>query len=286
MQARPARYVRVNGLSTGMTMDDVASTIGANPDGYVLPKCEGPDDIEALARIVAACGSTPKGILAICTETVRGVRRLMREDWSHPSLVGLTWGGEDLRVDLSAMANRDLQGNYLSPFVAARDLALLAAKEARVLAIDAVFTDFGDEAGLVRETRNARDMGFDGKLAIHPVQLQPIRDSFAPSEAEIAWAHGVIAAIGDGQSGVGRLDGVMVDRPHLKLAEKILGSADCEQVSGRDVRGRPRPKFPTDLSPAFLSPSRRGPPGSGFLSHLHASTGHDEPETRSVRCRA
>src|SRR3546814_11665809 len=89
----------------------------------------------------------------------------MREDWSHPLLAALTWGGEDLSADMGAERNRDEAGMYLGPFQMARDQTLLAAIEAGVSAVDAVFPDFCDEAGLMREARAAKARCFNGKLA-------------------------------------------------------------------------------------------------------------------------
>lgn len=86
-----ARFVRVNALDTGVTEADVAATATTGLQGYVLPKCEGPDDIATLAALMDRHGGAASlGILAIATETARAVRRLMREDWSHPRLLGLT----------------------------------------------------------------------------------------------------------------------------------------------------------------------------------------------------
>ncbi|MFC3674284.1 HpcH/HpaI aldolase/citrate lyase family protein [Ferrovibrio xuzhouensis] len=218
-----ARFVRVNGLTTKLTEDDVAATAAAGPDGYVLPKCEGPDDIEALAALIARHGGTESiGIMAIGTETVRGLRRLMREDWSHPRLTALTWGGEDLSADMGAERNRDEAGMYLGPFQMARDQTLLAAIEAGVSAVDAVFTDFRDEAGLMREARAAKALGFTGKMAIHPAQVPVIHAAFRPEPAEVDWARAVIAALDVTGEGVASLNGVMLDRPHLVRAHKIL----------------------------------------------------------------
>ncbi len=225
-KAKPARYVRVNDLSTGCTAEDVAETIAGRPDGYVLPKCQGPQDIAALAELIRSHDPQPlPGILAICTETVRSVRNLMRLDWTHPMLVGLTWGGEDLQADLGARSNRSDGGCYLSPFAMARDLSLLAARDAGVLAIDAVHTDFRDQGGLIEEVRQAKQLGFDGKLAIHPAQVEPIRANLAPDQADMDWAAKVVELLETAQNGVAELDGRMLDQPHLKLARRILGSA-------------------------------------------------------------
>lgn len=217
------RYVRVNGLSTGLTEEDVATTVAAAPDGYVLPKCEGPADIEALSALISRFGGSEKiGIMAIGTETVRGLRRLMREDWSHSRLSALTWGGEDLAADMGAERNRDEAGDYLGPFLMARDMTLLAAVEAGVAAVDAVFTDFRDEAGLLREARLAKTLGFSGKMAIHPAQVPVIHAAFRPEPAEVDWARAVIAALEAANEGVASLNGMMLDRPHLIRARKIL----------------------------------------------------------------
>lgn len=226
---RPApmpRFVRVNALETGMVEADVAATAAAGPAGYVLPKCEGRDDIDALSDVMTRHALEAEcGILAIATETVRAVRALMRDDWSHPRLMGMAWGGEDLAADLGAAANRATDGAYHSPFRFARDTMLFAAKAAGVAAIDAVFTDFRDEPGLKAEALAASVCGFDGKLAIHPAQIDPIHRALAPTEDQITWARQVVDAMAAAGDGVARLDGKMLDRPHLRQAEKLLGRA-------------------------------------------------------------
>ncbi|MBT3143843.1 CoA ester lyase [Phaeobacter gallaeciensis] len=221
--SRPARYVRVNDLASGYTAKDVEDTIAGKPDGYVLPKCEGPHDIETLAEMIRRHGVSPlPRILGICTETVRGVRNLMRMDWEHPMLVGLAWGGEDLQANLGARSNRSAGGGYASPFALARDLMLFAARDANVLAIDAVYTDFRNELGLTQETEAAKALGFDGKMAIHPGQIGPIHNALKPDQTEREWAAKVVALLEASETGVAQLDGEMLDRPHLKLAEQIL----------------------------------------------------------------
>ncbi|WP_417680409.1 HpcH/HpaI aldolase/citrate lyase family protein [Roseibium sp.] len=223
----PAVYIRVNDLTTGLTGQDVESTCGVRPDGYVLPKCEGPDDIERLAAMIRShAADRQPGILAIATETVRGVCNLMRLDWSHPQLVGLTWGGEDLKAELGASRNRSQDGAYLSPFALARDLTLFAAKASGVLAIDSVYTNFRDGEGLAVEAGQAAAVGFEGKMAIHPDQIAEIHTQFTPDAEEIAWARKVIATLEAAGSGVASLDGQMLDRPHLRAAERLLRRVD------------------------------------------------------------
>lgn len=225
-QIAPARLVRVNALQSGETEADVTATVAAAPEGYVLPKCEGLDDIEALSRIIEAAGGGPEiTIMAIGTETVRGLRRLMREDWTHPRLAALTWGGEDLAADMGATVNRDAAGHYLSTFRLARDTALLAAIEAGAAPVDSVFTAFRDSEGLKAETSAAGALGFTGKMAIHPAQIGPINAAFTPGEEQIAWAREVQVRMAAAESGVAWLNGEMLDAPHLRRAERILSLA-------------------------------------------------------------
>lgn len=235
--ARPAvpmkRYVRVNALSSGLTASDVAETGAGAPDGYVLPKCEGPHDVEALSSLMAKhCANPRTDIMAIATETVRAVRSLMRRDWSHPRLGALCWGGEDLAADIGAERNRDGTGAYHSVFGLARDLTLLAAVEAGVAAVDAVYTDIDDADGLTRETRHAKELGFSGKLAIHPRQIPLIHEALRPSDAQIVWAEAVVTAFAQPGSGTFSLNGEMIDRPHLIRAQRILGSRARQQEGG------------------------------------------------------
>lgn len=216
------RWVRINALDTGLAEDDLGAVLPAGPAGIMLPKCEGPDDLDQLEALMRMQGGTLP-IVAIATESVRALRRLMRQNWAHPLLHALAWGGEDLAADLGASCNRGPDGRYLGPFALARDMVLLAAHEAGVPALDAVYTDFRDAAGLRAEAGEAAALGFGGKMAIHPEQIGVIQQAFIPDAARVDWAHRVIAAMASG--GVAQLDGTMLDQPHLRQARRILALA-------------------------------------------------------------
>lgn len=223
--AQPApmlRFVRVNALDTGLTEEDVAATAVGKPDGYVLPKCAGRGDIDALSALIEKHGAGDARIFAIATETVRAVRSLMSSDWSHPRLSAMTWGAEDLAADMGAIRNRNDGGRYYSPFTFARDAMLFAALDAGVAAVDSVYTNFRDEVGLIAEARAALDCGFTGKMAIHPAQVAPIQEVFTPTTDQVAWARKVVAAMDGAGKGVVQVDGIMIDRPHVKTAQGIL----------------------------------------------------------------
>lgn len=221
----PARFVRVNAMDTGLTEADVKATAALRPDGYVLPKCQGYDDIEALTQLIDKYnGSRATQIMVIATETVRAVRSLMRENWSHPRLTAITWGGEDLAASMGAYSNREADGGYASAFIMVRDLALFAALEATVAPVDAVFTNFKDNEGLASEAKAASAIGFTGKMAIHPAQVPVINTAFTPNPTQVDWANRVIEAFAKTGNGTASLDGEMLDAPHRKQAEAILAT--------------------------------------------------------------
>jgi len=221
-------YVRINGFGPGLIEADLPVALEGGAIGVVLPKCEGPTDVERLAKVLdtmeAAAGRAigATGIVAIVTETARGLQCLRDFREPLPRLVGLMWGAEDLSADLQGTSNRDpATHDYLPPYALARDLCLIAARAVGVSAIDAVYPDFRDVDGMAREARAHRALGFDAKSAIHPAQLAAIEEAFAPSEADRQWAERVIAAFGH-DAGVVQLDGVMLDVPHLRRARQIL----------------------------------------------------------------
>jgi citrate lyase subunit beta/citryl-CoA lyase len=225
---RPRRYVRVNSLDTASCRDDVETVIPAGPDGIVLPKSFGPEDVARLSDMVERHEPpAQKGkieIIVVCTETPSSTLSLAAKSWHHPRLAGLMWGGEDLSAAICATANRDNQGRYTGPFALARNLCLLAARAAEVAPIDAVFTDFRDGDGLRREADAARRDGFSAKVAIHPSQVDIINGCFTPTEDERRWAERVIAAFENSAKGAVQLDGVMLDAPHLTQARWIISS--------------------------------------------------------------
>lgn len=226
---RQTIVVRVNALTTGLALADLQAVVG-NCDAIMLPKCTGPEDVAQLAHYLdafesaagSALGATT--ILPIVTETAASLASLgAYQKHPNPRLRALVWGSEDLSADLGATRKRDASG-HSSPFRLARDLCLFAAAALGILAVDTVFTDIQDLDGLEREAREARADGFHAKMAIHPNQVEVINGAFAVTAEERAWAESVLAAFArEPGKGVVKLDGRMVDQPHLKLAQRIVG---------------------------------------------------------------
>jgi citrate lyase subunit beta / citryl-CoA lyase len=226
---RPRLFVRINGLATGLADDDLDGVMAAGPDGIVLPKAAGGVDVQHLgaklavreAEFALVDGSTT--IVALATETARGVFALGTLPGARHRLTGISWGGEDLSAEVGAQTNRLEDGTYTDPYRLARSLTLFGAAAAGIDAIDAVYTNFRNEAGLAAECAAGRRDGFVAKMAIHPAQVPVINEAFTPSAAMIAAARAVVAAFAAHPgAGVVGLDGEMLDRPHLARAERVL----------------------------------------------------------------
>lgn len=236
--ALPPLYIRINDLTSGFAEADLDAVVPLAPDGLMLPKVRGGGDVRAASDMIdgreRAAGLAPGtvSLLAIATETPSAVLRMASFEDSGPRLKGLAWGGEDLATAIGALTNRDAAGDYTPPIQLARNLCLLAAAAADVQAIDTVFTDFRDASGLKREATEAARDGFTGKMAIHPGQVATINDVFTPTAADVAHAQQVTAAFAAApDAGVVSVDGRMLDRPHLAMAERTLARARLAGLS-------------------------------------------------------
>jgi len=226
-------FVRINGLTTGHTAADLEAIVPARPYGLMMPKCESGQDVAKLGEMIGALEAKhgiPANtirILPIVTET--GASLLGMHTYAQaagPRLCGLMWGGEDLAADIGAVTNKGADGRYLPLYEMARTLTLLGATASQVIAVDAVYTDFKNEAGLRAEAADALRDGFSAKAAIHPAQIAPINEAFTPAEADVAWARQVIAAFDAApESGAIAIDGKMLDRPHYRSALRVIARA-------------------------------------------------------------
>jgi citrate lyase subunit beta/citryl-CoA lyase len=225
-------WVRINPVETGDALPDLAAIIAGRPDGIVLPKARDGADVHRadhwLEALEARCGYVRGsiGLLPLITESAGALLRAASFTALPARVTGLTWGAEDLAADLGALANRTPEGEYEFAYAMARSFCLLAAAAAGVPAFDTVDTDFRDTVAIERRARAARRQGFVGKLAIHPAQVAPIHAAFSPTPEEVAWAERVRAAFHAAPGiGVVAFEGAMLDKPHLRQAERILAAA-------------------------------------------------------------
>jgi citrate lyase subunit beta / citryl-CoA lyase len=228
------RWVRMNPLATGLGRADVEETIGGRPDGYVVPKPRHREDIRAVAhlldRLERQHGIPPGAtrLLPIATETPEGLLSLREVAAETPRIAAIAWGIEDLGAAMGLGRVRDADGRYLDIPRHARVMCAVAAAAAGVQAIDTVYTDIAALDGLRRECEEAVDMGFTGKISIHPDQIPVINAAFTPPPAAVDEARALVAAFEEHRRrGVYafRFRGRMVDAPHLAGALRVLERA-------------------------------------------------------------
>lgn len=231
-QAGPQLIVRMNALDTDLWQDDLATVVPARPDAVMVPKTLSGAWIARVADYLgplerkAGIEVGKTRLMNVATETATSMFNLGSYAGASERLFAMTWGAEDLAADLGAASNKDENGLYTGPYQLARTLCLIGAVAAGVIPVDGILKDFKDEAGLEREARAAARDGFTAKVAIHPAQVPIINRVFTPSPEDVAGAQAVVDAFRDaGDAGVVALDGVMLDRPHLRQAERLLERA-------------------------------------------------------------
>ncbi len=220
------RVVRINPLDSRWGRDDLAATVAHPPDAYLIPKVSAPDEVLEVDRMLGEAGLPPEQVrlLVLGTETPAGLLRI-RELTACGRVDALTWGAEDLSAAIGARRNRDENGEYLEIFRYARLMTVLAATAAGVQPLDTVYVDFKNLDGLRRECRSAAEMGFTGKMTIHPSQVEVVNEAFTPSEEEIELSRALLEANEEARAagkGAFRFRGSMVDVPHVTRARQIL----------------------------------------------------------------
>jgi len=213
--------IRVNPLDAGGRADvETLGTVADAVDSVMLPKATGGAEVRALASCCRNHGVDPT-VLAL-VESAAGVLSAA-EIAAARATDALIFGAEDLAADLGA--TRTEEGTEVQY---ARQQVVLAARAHDVGAIDTVFTEFEDTDGLITAAAQAVQLGYDGKLAIHPKQVEPINDAFTPDRERIEWAKRVLdareAATADDRA-VFRIDDEMIDAPLIAQAEQIVERA-------------------------------------------------------------
>jgi citrate lyase subunit beta / citryl-CoA lyase len=217
-------FVRVNPLDSGLTEADLAAILSGRPDGLVLPKAEGAASVRALMSLI---GADAPPVLPIATETPAAIFQLGTYGEVRDHLAGLTWGAEDLPAAIGAATSREADGRYTPPYEMVRSLTLFAAHAARAPAIETVFPAIDAPEALAAYVARARRDGFTGMMAIHPAQVAVINAGFTPSDADIVHARAIVEAFAANPgAGALKLDGKMIDRPHLTQAQRIVALAE------------------------------------------------------------
>lgn len=210
--------IRINGIGSPWFWDDLKAACAAGPDGIVVPKVNSRKEVRDLVREIERFHAPDRTRLWAMIETPPAIVEVARIAGASDRLACLVMGTNDLVKELDA---EHVPGR--APILPALAHAVLAAKAYGVAIVDGVYNNVKDPDGFLAECRQGRSMGFDGKTLIHPGQVEGANEAFAPSEAAIEDARGVLEAWeAGGGGGVVTYKGRLIENLHVESAERIL----------------------------------------------------------------
>lgn len=222
------RLVRLNAPSSPFLQDDLTAVTHARPDGLVIPKVQNAAGLQMIGQTVSQIEQQqqwPSGritLLAII-ESAQALVNLKEIAASTSRLSALIFGAEDFTADIGALRT---QAGW--EILHARSAVVTNAAAYNLDAIDTVVNDYKDKAGLLADAQMGRNLGFKGKLAIHPAQVEIINTVFSPSPEEIAHAQTILKKAAQHQAsgtGVFTIGSTMVDAPIIRAAQNLIERA-------------------------------------------------------------
>jgi citrate lyase subunit beta/citryl-CoA lyase len=215
--------IRINGMDTEWHDEDMAAACAAGPDAIVVPKVNSAAEVQALVDAMQQNGAPERTTLWAMVETPIAMLRANEIASASPRLSVLVMGTNDLAKELYA---EHVPGRQ--PLLTGLGLALLAARANGLAILDGVYNDVKNLEGFAAECAQGRQMGFDGKTLIHPGQVEPANEAFAPSDQAVTDARGILAAWEAGRgSGVVTYNGRMIENLHVASAERTLAIHDA-----------------------------------------------------------
>tara|TARA_Y100000588_G_scaffold389671_1_gene493068 strand:- start:1159 stop:1986 length:828 start_codon:yes stop_codon:yes gene_type:complete len=216
---------RINSLDSGLANDDIKIALKHAVFGISVGKISSSADINKLSNIIAVeeinqgrmIGSTRLIVWIETSESIINVKEIAN---SSPRIVALAFGAEDYTNDMAINRRSDD-----SEILFARHSVAIAAKSANLLSLDTPYFEFKNHEGLKADVETARSIGFTGKFAIHPNQIEAINNGFIPSEEEIEYSKYIVSeyqkAVKLGKGAIG-LDGLVIDVPVVKRAQAVI----------------------------------------------------------------
>jgi citrate lyase subunit beta/citryl-CoA lyase len=215
--------LRVNGLATPWGHQDLAAAAALPLDAVLLPKVESAEDVRQAEAVLVGAGASERLRIWCMMETPRGMLHAEEIAAASPRVACLVMGTSDLVKDLQARHTP-----MRLPLVTALGLVLLAARAARLAALDGVHLDLADDEGFAAACRQGRELGFDGKTLIHPKQIAAANAAFAPASEEVAWSRRIIEAHEEAQragKGIVLVDGKLIENLHVEDARRTVALA-------------------------------------------------------------
>nr|WP_257909940.1 CoA ester lyase [Janibacter limosus] len=220
--------IRVNGIGTQWHDEDIAAASKAGPHGIVVPKVNSADEVRQLVAAMEAAGAPEHTKLWAMIETPAAIFNIREIAQASDRLVAFVMGTNDTG---QGAAGRPRAG--ARPLLTALSWSLPAAREAGIAVLDGVYNAVKDLEGFTAECEQGRDMGFDGKTLIHPGQVEVCNTTFAPSEAAVEEAQGILQAWEEGAGkGVVTHNGKMIENLHVDIARRVLATHEAITAGG------------------------------------------------------
>ena len=217
--------IRVNSAETEWHLDDLRSAAAAGPAGIVVPKINSAAEVAAVEKVLEAAGVPDHTRLWAMLETPAAIENAVEIAASSERLAVLVMGTNDLAKELRAAL---VPGR--APLLWGLGRCVNAARFAGKVILDGVYNDVKNPEGFLAECVQGAEMGFDGKTIIHPTQVNPCNEAYAPSEEEIEHSRRVIEAFEAGVAegkGVITVDGKMIENLHVDNARRALAVAEA-----------------------------------------------------------
>lgn len=220
-------YVRINEAASPHYIHDIEASVLCDIDGLIVPKLESRDQLfpidHAITRAEAAQPGRRRIEIMAGIESMRGVIDAVPLCAAHPRITSAFFGAEDFAADIGGRRSRGSE-----EVLYARSHVVLAAKAARIIAIDQAVVEIRDDEQFRRDAEKGRDMGYQGKICVVPRQVELSNEVYGPTADELAYARELVAVYEDAKRrGIGTIDfkGHMIDGPLLKRAEATLAMA-------------------------------------------------------------
>ena len=217
--------IRCNGLGTPWGEADIEAIAKSGADAILVPKVESATQVTHVVSLLDTAGAPTDMAVWAMMETPKGILRAEEIAGAHPRLGLFVMGTNDLVKDMRARHTPTRL-----PMITALGIGMLAARAHGLAILDGVYNDIQDAAGFRAVCQQGLEMGFDGKTLIHPSQVEPCNEVFAPSAAEIEMAGKIVAAFKAAQAegkGVVTVDGRMIENLHVEQAERALALASA-----------------------------------------------------------
>jgi citrate lyase subunit beta / citryl-CoA lyase len=217
--------IRCNGLATPWGQVDIAAIAQSGADAILVPKVESATQVTHVVSLLDTAGAPTTMAVWAMMETPKGILRAEEIAGAHPRLGLFVMGTNDLVKDMRARHTP-----MRLPMITALGIGMLAARAHGLAILDGVYNDIQDTAGFRAVCQQGLEMGFDGKTLIHPSQVEPCNEVFAPSAAELEMAGKIVAAFKAAQAegkGVVTVDGRMIENLHVEQAERALALASA-----------------------------------------------------------